>query len=297
MDKQIVNLEDRSVTSEQVELPYFYPYLHQRENWQITWVQEGHGTLIVGNTIHKFQAGDIFLIGADLPHLFKNPLEYFAPESDRSVKACNVYFNANFMSSSFFDVPEMRAAKAFLEKNRHGFIIPKKYVNKISDSLQSIHLSSGISQVCEVIKLFGQLLQINDALPLCADVYAPYVNEKAGVRLTAVVNYIIKNFAMGIRLEDVAAESYFSPSAFCRYFKKHTGRSYVTFLNEVRINHACEKLVAQGKSDAGYISTVAYTSGFSTLPHFNRIFKKVVGFTPSDYLKAYGANNIHGQYL
>lgn len=295
MDKHIVNFEGRSVTSEQVELPHFYPYLHRCENLQISWIQKGHGTLIVGNTIHKFQAGDIFLIGANLPHIFKNSPEYFAAESGMSVKACNIYFSANFTNSSFLAVPEMKAVQVFLEKNKRGFIIPKKYVNMISNNLTEIHLSSGITQVCEVIKLFAQLLKVNNPIPLCSG--APYVNEKAGVRLTAVVNYIIKNFNTGIRLEDVAAESYFSTSAFCRYFKKHTGRSYVTFLNEVRINHACEKLVAQSKSDVGYISMVAYTSGFSTLPHFNRIFKKVVGFTPSDYLKVYDAKNINGQYL
>lgn len=297
MDNQIANLDDRSVISEEVELPYFYPCAHRQDHWQVTLIQEGQGTLVTGNTIHRFEAGDIFLIGANFPHLLKDRQENFATDGKRSVKACSVYFGANLMASSLFDVPEIRPVLAFLEKNKHGFIIPRQYAGKISVSLQHIHRCSGISQVCEVINLFGQLLKVSDAIPLCNDVYYSSIHEKAGTRLTTIINYIVNNFNMGIRLEDVAAEGYFSPSAFCRYFKKHTGRSYVTFLNEVRINYAREKLVAQRTSVTGHISIVAYTSGFSTLPHFNRIFKKIVGFTPSDYVKAYemaNVSSVHG---
>jgi AraC-like DNA-binding protein len=78
-----------------------------------------------------------------------------------------------------------------------------------------------------------------------------------------------------------------TPQAFCRYFKKHTGHTFVTFLNEMRINEACKKL-ANGRCDS--ISNVAYTSGFNSITNFNRVFKSVTGNSPREYLESYRSN-------
>ncbi|ULT41053.1 AraC family transcriptional regulator [Niabella defluvii] len=97
-------------------------------------------------------------------------------------------------------------------------------------------------------------------------------------------DYIMQHYHSDIPLENVAAVSHMTPQAFCRYFKKQTGHTFVGFLNEVRINEACKKLTA---ADFESVSTVAYTSGFNSITNFNRVFKSVTGKSPLEYLKEY----------
>ena len=121
--------DDRSVISEHIEIPHFYQYLHRHDEWQITLIESGEGTLIAGNDMHAFRSGDIFVIGAKLPHLFKSNPEYFSADSNKTVKACSVYFNPNGILGALFNLPEMKMASSFLAKNKHGFKVPAGYTD------------------------------------------------------------------------------------------------------------------------------------------------------------------------
>ena len=74
-----------------------------------------------------------------------------------------------------------------------------------------------------------------------------------------------------------------SPSAFCRYFKQHTRKTYLEFLNEYRIGQACKWLMAGHRP----IAQICYDAGFNNLSNFNRKFKAVTGVTPKAYAKSF----------
>ncbi|MDR6564849.1 MULTISPECIES: helix-turn-helix transcriptional regulator [unclassified Arcicella] len=79
-----------------------------------------------------------------------------------------------------------------------------------------------------------------------------------------------------------------TPHAFCRYFKKHTRHTFLSFLNEVRINEACKKLT---NSNNETIANVAYSCGFNSITNFNRVFKRITTQSPSEYIERYFNNN------
>ena len=64
--------------------------------------------------------------------------------------------------------------------------------------------------------------------------------------------------------------------AFCRYFKRLTGKTFTHFVNEVRVAQACQLLSDEHLS----IAAVSYDSGFNNLSHFNKQFRLVVGTSP-----------------
>jgi quercetin dioxygenase-like cupin family protein len=68
---------DHSIIVQEEVLPHFYTYLHRHAETQITWIQKGEGTLLAGNNMHVFREGEIYVIGANLPHLFKSDPAYF----------------------------------------------------------------------------------------------------------------------------------------------------------------------------------------------------------------------------
>ena len=74
---------DNSIHFQEDRLPYFYPHLHRHKEIQITWVMNGDGMLVLGNTMHYFQSGDMFVIGANQPHLFKSEPSFFDPKKQK----------------------------------------------------------------------------------------------------------------------------------------------------------------------------------------------------------------------
>ncbi|TCD10515.1 AraC family transcriptional regulator [Pedobacter frigidisoli] len=281
--------DDKSVISEHIELPHFYQFLHRHDEWQLTYIERGEGTLIAGNDMHAFRSGDIFLIGAKLPHLFKSNPEYFAPKSGKTVKACSIYFNANGILGALFNLPEMKMASAFLAKNKHGFKVPAHLTKEIAAKMFSVYRAAGVDVLFNFLKLVNGLQSLNDEVEaLCSDMYSSNVSENEGMRLSKIISFITENYNNQITLEDVANAAFMTPQAFCRYFKKHTGHTFISFLNEVRINDACKSLISGEKADC--ISGVAYKAGFNSITNFNRVFKNIIGQSPRAYIDSY--NNI-----
>jgi len=278
--------KDRSVISEVVEQPYFYQYLHRHIEWQITWVQQGSGTLIVGNNMHKFAPGDIFMIGPNLPHLFKSNPEYFEKESTLTIKACSLYFNPSGVLGALFDLPEMLSAKSFLQQHKHGFKIPVLDQAAISSLMLKIASSSGKELLYNMMEFLDatQSLQ-GEIAPLCSSLYSTNISETEGRKLSDTFGFIMANYNNQITLEDAANVANMTPQAFCRYFKKHTGHTFISFLNEVRINDACKSLLYGNNSEC--ISGAAYKAGFNSITNFNRVFKSIIGKSPKLYVETY----------
>jgi len=277
---------DRSVVSEEIELPHFYPYLHRHEEWQLTLIEQGEGTLIAGNSMHAFSSGDVFLVGANLPHLFKSNPDYFRGEQDKLIKAQSIYFNPKTTLSGLFELPELKTANSFLENYKYGLKVPSDCVEHISRQIKQLHHASGLDILADFLSLIKTIQAIDkDIEVLCPNVYAPNLTEYEGMRLSRIINFIMRNYHNRIDLEDISNAAYMNPQAFCRYFKKHTGHTFISFLNEVRINDACKKLISDHHPES--IANVAYKVGFNSVNNFNRVFKSVKGKTPSQYMGAY----------
>jgi AraC-like DNA-binding protein len=94
------------------------------------------------------------------------------------------------------------------------------------------------------------------------------------------------NFQHDISLDDVSALANMNKEALCRYFKSRTRKTFVEFVNSIRIGHAC-KLIAEGETQ---IANLAHDCGFNSLSNFNKLFKEIKGTTPSEYRKLIEAN-------
>ncbi|WP_231491629.1 helix-turn-helix domain-containing protein [Pedobacter sp. Leaf170] len=274
--------EDKSVVSERFESPNFYPYLHRHEEWQITYIEHGTGTLIAGNDMQHFKSGDLFVIGSGLPHLFKNAIDE-AQNQVNLVSSHSVYFDVDAKLGPLFSLPEMKTVKKFLARNKNGFKISEEHAEMIYSLMKAIDKSIGVKLLSNFVDLMLALQTIEEHFtPICSDMFKLGKIDSDGDRLVRIVNYISDNYHKAITLEDVSDIAFMTPQAFCRYFKKHTGHTFVSYLNEVRINYARKSLILDGKLD--HISSIAYKVGFSSIPNFNRVFKSIVGKSPKAYI-------------
>jgi len=276
---------DKSVIAQQEDMAYFYPHLHRHKEAQVTWIQEGEGTLIAGNNMHAFKPGEIYYIAADQPHLFKSAPEYFLPDSKKRVRALTIFFDPNGSLASLFSLPEMRAFKDFIRQHGQGFQVPADYTVKVSRGMLDVQNAGGADQLIQFLQLLRILSNMKVSLvPLSDFDLSPGINETEGIRISNIYNYILQHYSTAITLDDVAREACMTPQAFCRYFKKHTRQTFVSFLNQTRINEACKKLTSNKYES---ISVVAYKCGFNSITNFNRVFKGIIGHSPREYLESY----------
>lgn len=96
------------------------------------------------------------------------------------------------------------------------------------------------------------------------------------------IDYIISHYSEKLSLERVSSYVYLNKSYFSELFKKETGINYNDYINQVRIQKACE-LIAEGRHT---LSDIAQMVGFSDQNYFSKIFKRLVGKSPKNYKKA-----------
>lgn len=275
---------DNSIHLQEDKLPHFYEHLHRHNETQVTWVIRGEGTLIAGNNMQRFASGDIFVIGANQPHLFKSDPEYFEHDGNKSIHSLNIFFNPKGFLSQLLAFPEMRSIKKFVDASVHGMQASESDRDKLSAYVNKVKTSNSGFRLANFIELLQIMADIKNWKYLSSESFEYVITDSEGLRMNDIYQYTMANYTENITIEQVAAIVYLTPQSFCRYFKKHTSKTYINFLNEVRINEACKRFM---ELDFKSISAVAYQSGFNNVVTFNRVFKGITGKSPREYLKEY----------
>lgn len=214
---------DHSIIVQEEVLPHFYTYLHRHAEIQITWIQKGEGTLLAGNNMHVFHEGEIYIIGANLPHLFKSDPAYFLPDSDKEVRTITIFFNPSGKLSALFSLPEMKMVKAFIAQNQSGFKVPDSLYPDMAKRIAIIQKADGAEQLYSFIELLNVLTLAGELQPLSSGSYTFSMTDPEGMRIASVYNYIMQNYSSALTLEEVAMQAHLTPTAFCRYFKSIPG--------------------------------------------------------------------------
>lgn len=259
--------------------PSFYGKLHHHPEYQITAIIKGEGIFYAGNQMIAFGPGDVLAIGSDVPHLFKNSN---ACSNAGGIESLSLFFDDQSFGPHFFTLPEMEGIKQLLQNSN-------RVIRILGHSRKSVHkhiLSIGpLQEEALVIAFLTTLSMINSGEKefLNSQQYQLSLNEEEGGKMNDILDHTFRHFNENIRIEEVAGIAHLSRSQFSKFFKLHTGKTYIQFLNELRIERACTLLV---KTDHA-IEQVCYEVGFHNVSNFVRQFKKVKLATPSDYRKSW----------
>lgn len=274
---------DASIDIQEDIMAGFYPYFHRHEETQIMWIIKGTGTLAVEQHLIDFKAGDIFYLGANQSHVFK---ARFEEGEQHRVHAISVFFDPFKKLAAFFSLPELASLKTFILHAETGFKVAPAIKKTVGVALHALKEQQGFEQVFAFIRVLNCLREYHQQ-----HIFLPgSKNHSASVsdsdrRILEAKEYIRKKFAhQTLCLQEIAAQANLTPQAFCRSFKKHTGVTYIEYLNELRVQEACKLLTADRLNS---ISSAAYNSGFNSLTNFNRVFRSLIGCPPKEYLKRY----------
>jgi AraC-like DNA-binding protein len=265
------------------ELPHFIVPWHYHPEIEILLVVKSTGTSYIGDSIKTFGPGDVCLIGENLPHRWKSDNEYLEEDSNLNMNAHVIQFRKDVLLQ-FITLPEMTPIRLLLERSQRGIRFTGNSRIKIGKIIRKIFHDNGLKRISGLLLLLETMSNEEDFEYLASSGFSKSIYSTSDLQqFNTVYEYIIQNFTHPIRLEDVAKKACMVPTAFCRYFKKRTGKSFSVFLYEFRIGHANRLLIETNIK----ISTIAHECGFNNLSNFNQQFKKVTGYTPQVYRNKY----------
>ncbi len=251
----------------------FYDKLHQHDEIQISFIEKGNGTLLVGDRISSYTKNDIIIIGSNLPHAFKSE-----PSSKNKSKMLSLFFTETSFGNSFFELDEFSEIKQFFSKSLQGLLIHnnKEGITKCFKKLKKATKLERFIVLLDILNLISRA----KSEPISNFAYNKSYSDLEGKKMRDVFEYTIENYHTSIYLKDIANVANMTKNAFCKYFKRRTNKTYISFLTELRIENAC-KLIHSNEEIS--ISEIAYKVGFNNMSNFNRKFKEIKKITPLKY--------------
>ncbi|HBE41987.1 MAG TPA: AraC family transcriptional regulator [Bacteroidales bacterium] len=268
---------------EHVKFRYFPNPLQFHPDVEILYVIQGTGTRFVGDSIDKFGPGDVVIIGENIPHVWYSDAKYINGNNDLISEVIFVLFKKEVFGEQFWDMPESKAIYKLIQLSQRGIKLTGETRREVAANMMSICEVKGFKRIILLMSILEAIAEKKEFLILANPVLQNSINHADSERLNRVYEYVVSNHDQKISLKQAASLANLSVPAFCRYFKKRTNKTFIQFLNEIRISFACTHLVEEDQP----ISKTGYRCGYDNVSFFIKQFKKVTGFTPLGYRKKY----------
>ncbi|WP_248761184.1 AraC family transcriptional regulator [Pseudarthrobacter sp. SSS035] len=269
--EHIVQSSSLSWRIQRIHVQRFEAGWHFHPELELTYICQGAGTRIVGDSVEAYEPGDLTLIGPDLPHT------YVSEPGSAVHEAIVVQFRRDFLGPGFFEGPEFTAAAVMLDRASRGL--------SFSNTGISLVQLEQLAPAERTIALLGLLVDLSraDAKQLASDHGSPAISRAAAERISGMIGLMQSDYYRKLTLEDIAAAGHLSPSAANRLFRRSTGSTIIRYLNLIRVNAACRLLRDTNQS----IASVAADCGFENLSNFNRRFREIRNSSPRDYRRSF----------
>lgn len=247
--------------------------LHSQDTWELSAVTTGAGMRLIGDISERFTAGEVVLIPPGIPHCW-----YFEENStDTSGCIANITltFAPQFLSACERDFTELRTLMSQIAEIGEALKFKREEADKIIAILRAMNSKDDADRFSSVIRLLNIVAHCHDPL----HVGKRQDIDRRAERMSQIDIFVSCNAHRAMSIDEVARYVGMNRSAFCTFFKKATGTTFISYLNRYRIRQACKLLAAAD----GSISDICYRSGFNNVPYFNRLFKHIMGIAPSGY--------------
>lgn len=264
---------------------------HQTEsNWhyhpemELVYVMKGSGSRYIGNNISPFEAGEVILLGENIPHIWRYNKDASHKSYGMDAESLSLHFHPQCLGKDIFQLQEAYLLPRLFEKAKSGLLIHGAARDKVAKLMRSALEATNLDRIIILLSILKILTESSELTPISiAHNVPPKSSEYDKTRLNEICEYTLSNFKNDITLDEISSISHLSTTSFCRYFKSMTQKTYYNFLNEIRVSQACKLLV----EDKIPTNIICFECGFNNISNFYRHFKKVTGVTPFEYKKKY----------
>ncbi len=258
--------------------PRFEFAWHFHAEAELTWIVRSRGRRFVGDHVGDYADGDLVLLGPELPHTWHSE-----PGRRGRHEAVVVQFPAALLGPEFLAAPETLPVRRLLERAARGLQFRGPAQRAAARRLDEMGGLEGLPRLLALLEVLEILARARDARPLASPGFVRALRKEDVERIDRVLGFLADRYDGDVSLPEAARAAHLSVPAFCRFFKKRTGRTFVAYVNELRLGRACRLLVETDRA----VSDIAFASGFNNLSNFNRRFLELRGMSPRDYRRAF----------
>tara|TARA_R110002126_G_scaffold291509_2_gene453294 strand:- start:3641 stop:4513 length:873 start_codon:yes stop_codon:yes gene_type:complete len=249
------------------------PFWHFHPEIELVYVNKGKGKRHIGNHISYFNNSQLVLIGSNLPHI--GYLDRLTTNGSETL----IQFLPDFLGKEFFKIPEMAAIEALFERAKKGIRFNIEIKQRIGAKIEKLNELEGANRITSFVEILNDLATTDDYTLLNANGFAFESVHQDSNKIEVIYKHINENFKDHISLDEVSELVSMTIPAFCRYFKKSTGKTFTKLVNEYRVVHATKLLAESNMS----IADISFECGFNNFSHFNKLFKEFTGRSASVY--------------
>ncbi len=265
----------------QFHLPQFDAPYHFHPELELTFIKSSVGKRFVGRQVNAFEAGDLVLLGENVPHCWINDVS--DTEGGGRAASIVIQFKNDFVGKPFWDIPEAIVLQNLIQKAQAGILIKGKTRDIVAEKMTLIAICPPFQKLLHLFDMLYMIAISNEIELIDPQFSTTTLSPIDTERFQKIYAYIIENYTQDIDLETIAVVAHLTPTAFCRYFKKITRKTLVDVITEFRIKHACQLLSSTDKS----VSDICFESGFGNISYFNKQFKKALDHSPLAYRKMF----------
>ena len=241
------------------------------------------GYRMVGDDITELEAGDLVLVGSNLPHIWQR--DEGKPRPRRPVHILIVQFEESFLGHDFWKLPATHALRQLLRHASAGLQFTSKTRHRVARRMSDMRAASGLRRLALFLTALEALASSSECRAIASPGYTAEPSPFNQGRMERVLRFINERLDQPIRLREVARLAGLSEGAFSRFFRLHSGRTSPTFVNQLRIGRAC-RLLAESENK---ITDIAFACGFTNLSNFNRQFQRMKRMTPREFGRQLGS--------
>jgi len=249
---------------------------HYHPEIEICYVRQGRGKRIIGESIEDFDDGDLVLVGANLPHSWITDEQFNA--SEKKMEVLVIQFDVKVFQG-FEGMPEFHRIEQLLLQSSKGLFFKGAHTSDLMSLLLEVSDAKGMGKFLTLIELLEAFCDHEDRVYLNSSTYKMGYKKHQENRILKVCNYIHEHYKHELSIAELAGLVAMNKASFCRFFKRTLGKTVVQYINELRISYVCHQI--QNSKDPIY--KIAYDTGYSSIAHFNKQFKRSTGRTPTEY--------------
>lgn len=248
--------------------------LHWHDEAEIIVIKKGEGIVSVDLTEYHVQTGDIIFV-------MSGQLHSIAQFENSSMEYENIFFKPHLLKADRNDLCWERFLSPLLTAT---ISVPTVFRTgtplypTLAEQIQAIDALCDKKPAGYQLAVKGHLFLMFYTLS-SEGISSVLPDRKRLDKIKAVISYVEEHYAQTITIEEMAAICFFSKSYFMKFFRESMGMSFVTYLNDYRLEAAAKLLLATDDN----VLDIANACGFDNLSYFNRSFKKKYGITPGKY--------------
>lgn len=251
-------------------------FWHFHPEIELIYINKGQGKTHIGNHLSYFNNSQLILIGANLPH------NGFTDRLTAQGTETTIQFKPDFLGKDFLNISEAVNIVSLFKLAKKGVRFKVKTKQILGEKIDKLIEYDGLERSIKLLEILRYLALTDDYEILNADGVAFETEAQDSSKIGMIFKYVNKNFHSHIALDEIADKVSMTVPAFCRYFKKATGKTFTQVVNEYRVVHAT-KLLSENTQMS--IADVCFDCGFNNFSHFNKVFNEITGKSASQYRK------------